>query len=66
MLSEMIKHHVKEEGKTRRDVPDRRESPTWTSTTSVPRMKLRKAQLETNGNKSPRGPRGVAKNQLDA
>ena len=30
------------------------------------RMKARKAQLETNGNKSPRGPRRIAKELLDA
>ena len=65
VLSEMIKHHVKEEEKPGGMFAEARKSDMDLDDLGA-RMKLRKAQLETNGNKSPRGPRGVAKNQLDA
>ena len=65
VLSEMIKHHVKEEEQPGGMFAEARKSDMDLEDLGA-RMKARKAQLETNGNKSPRGLRRIAKELMDA
>ena len=65
VLSEMIKHHVKEEEKPGGMFAEARKSDMDLEDLGA-RMKVLKAQLETNGNKSPSRLRRVASRHLDA
>ena len=65
VLSEMIKHHVKEEEQPGGMFAEARKSDMDLEDLGA-RMKVLKAQLETNGNKSPSRLRRVASRHLDA
>ncbi len=65
VLSEMIKHHVKEEEQPGGMFAEARKSDMDLEDLGA-RMKVRKAQLETNGNKSPGGMRRITGKLLNA
>ena len=65
VLSEMIKHHVKEEEQPGGMFAEARKSDMDLEDLGS-RMRARKAQLATNGNKSPSGLRRMASKLLDA
>lgn len=65
VLSEMIKHHVKEEEQPGGMFAEARKSDMDLEDLGA-RMKARKAQLETNGNKSPGGLQRIAGKLLNA